>query len=277
MEYLKILRLNHWVKNLIVFAPVFFAGKIFTAEKVLPSIYTFIAFCLASSAVYIFNDILDKNHDSKHKYKKIRPIAAGKIKVAQAAFLAAILILSAGILIYFKTQEIFWVLAAYIFLNIIYSIYLKHIVVFDILLVSAFYILRVAAGGIASATLVSNWLILCTIFISLFMIVGKRKAEFYNENRRKVLNEYNENFLDHLLTISLSLSIVSYSLYTILGSKNDMVVYSIFIILLGTFRYLYLVYSSEKSESPEKLIFSDKVILSSIMLWIGYMYFIFYT
>lgn len=277
MDYFKTLRPDHWIKNLIIFAPIFFAKEIFIMEKLESVFFTFLSFCLTASCIYILNDISDKDLDSRHSKKSARPIAAGKVGVKSALSIAVLLLLGASLLIYFYVPQTVYIIAAYFILSLLYSLFFKHIVILDILVISFLYLLRVLAGGIASATVISNWLILCTIFVSLFLITGKRKAEFKEDNRRKVLDLYNENLLEHLLTVSVVLSIMSYSLYTILGTTKEYTIYSVFIILFGIFRYLFLIYFGNKAENPEKLLFTDKYILLSMLSWSIYMFINFYA
>lgn len=280
MAYLKLLRPKQWVKNLLVFVPIFFAQDFFGKDKIWQASLSFVVFCLIASTVYIVNDIFDKKTDQNHPKKQYRPIASCKIPV-KAAILMAIFIFSIGIILaYIFIPKAIPLLLIYVFLNLIYSYRIKHIVVFDVLLVSVFYLLRILVGGFATSTPISSWLILCVFFASLLVIIGKRLGEQGQLHKRAVLQYYSNDFLRQLLSVSSSLVIASYGLYSILGfhlgDHPDLVVYSIFFVVLGVFRYLYLIYSSAEIEYPEKLIFADKIVFGSIVSWLLYMFFVIY-
>lgn len=277
MQYLFLLRPFHWVKNLLIFVPIFFAKEFFITDKFLHSLYAFFAFSLVASGMYIFNDIIDKEEDKLHPKKKTRPIAGEKVSIKISLLIMAALLVVSALIVSFLVPQITFVIWGYVLLNLIYSFYLKKIVIFDILAVSGFYLLRILAGGAAIQTPISRWLVLCLIFVSLLIIIGKRRAEFNQVQKRKVLNDYNLSLFDSLFNISAGLTLVSYGLYSVLGTPSSFAVYSIFFVLLGIFRYLYIIYSSkEGAEFPEKIIFSDKIILGSIVGWLIFMFFIFY-
>lgn len=276
MEYLKLIRPWHWLKNFFVFVPIFFAREFFIWEKISLVSWAFAAFCCLASCVYIINDLVDRNKDREHPTKKFRPLASGQVSVLGALSLFFILLVITILIVGFKAPAVWPILTIYFILNLAYSFYLKNVVVADILTIALFYLLRILAGGMVADIFISRWLILCVIFLALFIIIGKRHAEFSYENKREVLKDYSSNLLDHLLTIATGLTILSYSIYTILGPVSPLAVYSIFFVLLGIFRYLFIVYSSQKAEYPEKLIFKDKIILSSVVAWGIYMFVIFY-
>jgi decaprenyl-phosphate phosphoribosyltransferase len=154
--------------------------------------------------------------------------------------------------------------------------YLKHIAVLDILLVSSFYFIRIMVGGIAAQVPISHWLLLCIIFVSLFLIVGKRLAEFRQNEKRIVLLQYTPEFLNAMLIISATLIIISYSLYSVLVWNSDIAIFSIFLVLLGIIRYLLLIFTTDRAEYPEKVIITDKIIFMSGILWVFIMYLIIY-
>jgi len=276
MNYLKLLRPQQWIKNSFVFAALFFAKELFIVEKLTACFYVFIAFCLVASSVYVFNDILDRKVDALHEKKKTRPLAAGKVSPKKAFAFSFLLLLIGGIFSWFLVPKAIPLLGLYWVLNMGYSLYLKHLAIFDILLVSSFYLIRVVVGGVVTDTLISNWLILCILFGALLLILGKRKIEFSHANKRQVLYTCNAALIDHLLMVAGTLVLISYSLYTILGVNSPLMVYSIFFVLLGVFRYFFVLFTSNQAEYPEKIIFSDKIILGSILGWMGFVYFIFY-
>lgn len=277
IQYLTLLRPWHWVKNFFVFLPIFFAGELFSTNKFLSTSYVFLIFCCVASCVYIINDIFDRKTDALHPLKKNRPIASGQISSKQALLFLVFLLIFNGLLIYFLAPQIAWIIIIYFLLNILYSITLKHHPIFDLLTISIFYLLRVLGGAVILNLTVSRWLVLCTIFMTLFLIIAKRKAELSHLHQRNVLQSYNPQLLDNLLSISMALTLVAYGLYTVLGNKSDWAVYSILFVILGLFRYLFLSFDSNKTEYSEKIIFSDAVILFSIISWVIFMYLVIYV
>ena len=178
LQLFALLRPYSWIKNLFIFVPLFFARDFFIYEKLTNVTLAFIIFCITASSVYIINDIFDIEQDRKHDTKKNRPIASGAVSVKSAVTLFFCLLAINALLIHFFIPQIFQLVGLYFFLNILYSAYLKHIAILDLLLVSSFYYLRIMVGGIAAGVPISNWLSICIVFISLFLIVGKRLAEF---------------------------------------------------------------------------------------------------
>ena len=276
LSYLKLLRPHHWIKNFFIFVPIFFAKEIFVWEKLENTLLAFVVFCLAASAVYVVNDIVDRDQDAKHPVKKKRPIASGKVSIGTAILMVISLLIMAAIIVWQWIPAISYVVLIYLGLNLVYSFYLKHQAIFDVLLISALYLVRIIGGGFATNTPISSWLILCTLFVTLFMILGKRKAELMHKKKRKVLSAYNPIVLDHLLTITVALTLISYSLYSVLAINSSYAVFSIFFVLLAMFRYLHLTYSEKgEAENPEKIILKDQVILGSILSWGIFMFIIF--
>jgi len=274
--FLAILRPNNWIKNFFIFVPLFFARDIFNLNRIIPACIYFLLFSILASSVYILNDIADRDHDRQHQKKMYRPIASGEISVRSALIISFILICVTFILSFIFVPQIIPLLLFYLILNIAYSYYLKKIAIVDILIISLFYLIRLLIGGLATGIAVSSWLILCTVFISLFFIIGKRIAEFNQETGRKVLDSYTLEFLQGFLFITATLSIISYGLYIILILNSSLAIYSIFFVILGIMRYCYIVLTTHKSEYPEQVVISDKIILISGISWIILMYVIFY-
>jgi 4-hydroxybenzoate polyprenyltransferase/predicted HAD superfamily phosphohydrolase YqeG len=273
--YLKLIRPKQWIKNLLIFVPLFFSGQFTDIVKLDNAAYTFKAFCLMASALYVINDIIDRKSDAAHSYKRHRPIAAGIIPVSHAIVYAILLAAASIALMLYFVPIVLPTILLWAILTFLYSIYLKRQPVYELLLIAFFYFLRVYIGGVATQTPLSNWLILCVVFLALFIIVAKRKAEFSQESRRAVLDLYTSSYLDHLLTISVCATLISYGIYTVLGNVPSHAVYSNFFVMLGLFRYLHIVYTSNRSESPENVIF-DGTILISMLCWIVFMFSIIY-
>ena len=201
-----LLRPAHWVKNVFVLAPLVFAQKLTDPEAVHLALQAFVAFCLASSAVYIFNDIRDRAEDRLHPLKRNRPLAAGTVSV-QAAAMLAVAVAAGALAIGARLGTGFLlVLTAYLVLNQLYSLSLKHVVILDVMVVSLGFVLRVIAGGIAIAVQISAWLLLCTFFVALFLAFSKRRHELMlltddASGQRPVLSRYSPAFLDQLINV----------------------------------------------------------------------------
>jgi len=267
-NYFLLMRPYQWVKNIIIFFPLFFSKKFFELEALVLSSAAFICFILASSIIYIFNDICDIKYDKKHPKKKFRPLANNNLKIRDAYFLMALLSFLLSVLLKFNTLILNNVIFFFL-LNISYSIYLKNIVIVDLVTVSLSYVVRILAGCIIINVELSPWLLVCIFYSSLFLISFKRVAEMKISGfkSRLVLNKYNKEFLLKIIDLSLVCSVIFYSLYTILINPN--LIHTIILILTGFFRYYYLYYNIKIFEdSPIKIIFSDKPIIVLLFLWI---------
>jgi len=271
-NYIKLMRLHHWVKNLLVFAPLFFAKHILDLDATSKGILLFFSFSLLSSCVYIINDLIDVEYDKLHPGKQNRPLAAGEVSKQNAIVLAIILVIVSGFLCYTLPIKAILILFAYLVVNIVYSFRLKQIPLLDIFIVASFYLMRIYAGGTLWREGLSHWLILCTFFLALFLIVAKRRAEFceyggQNAKTRKVMESYNKEFLDHMLVITITTALTSYSIYVI-STATPYLLYSVFFVAFGLFRYLYIINQHNAGHAPEKTLFSDKWILGSVIFWL---------
>ena len=263
MHYLLLLRPHNWIKNFFVFIPLFFAHKLLAPEQLTLAAYAFIAFCSVASAVYVINDIADRENDRKHPKKQHRPIASGAVSPTAGWLIAAALLAITGFIAYKAVPAIVPVLGVYFIANLGYSFYLKRVAIVDILMVAGFYLLRVSAGALAVDVPVSGWLLLATIFVALFLVVAKRKAELVHGDilqqtqgqTRAVLQQYKPEFLNMLLTMSVVMMLVVYSVYTVTVLASHRASYSMFFVLLGVLRYMYLANNSTEAEQPERLIF----------------------
>jgi 4-hydroxybenzoate polyprenyltransferase len=268
------------VKNILVFAPLFFAHEFLNTQWIIQSIIVFIGVSALASGVYIINDIVDRNEDKLHPVKKHRPLASGKVTLSEATFLLILMLAVSALLAYSFPAKVIFILLAYLLVNIFYSTKLKHVVIVDIFLVASMYMMRIYAGGELFDINLSAWLILCTFFLALFLISAKRRAEFFNHGgvqaqTRKVMKEYNEAFFDHLLTVATTASLVTYGLYVV-SVDSPYLLYSLFFVAFGLMRYIYLVYKNNVGQSPEAVLFTDFWILGSVCGWLIYNIFIFY-
>lgn len=269
MKYLKLIRVKHWVKNILIFIPLVCSGLI-NYNNVLDCIIAFFAFCLASSFVYIINDIKDIEKDKLHPTKRNRPLASGKIKKSTAIFIAVlvlILSISANTLInnsIFNTS--FYILISYIIINLLYSFGLKNIAIVDIILLASGFILRVYYGAAIINVQVSDWLFLTILSGSLFLGLGKRKKELItSEKSRKVLQEYNEAFLDKFQYVTLGLMLVFYSLWVI-EQNIKYLAFTIPLIIVIFMKYCLIIEKSDEGD-PTTILYQDKVLMLLCLLY----------
>lgn len=260
--YLSEIRIKSWLKNLFVISPAVFSLELFESGMILRAGILMVAFCLVSSAVYVLNDIIDVKSDRQHETKRLRPIAAGLISFSRAWILFGCLILGGLGLAAGSNISSFVYLLAYIIMNILYSKWLKKIVVLDCFCISLGFLLRVLVGGTIVSAGVSDWMFLTVLALSLFMAFGKRRGELSKHtggDTRSVLVAYNMGFLNGAVFMCAGLTVVFYSLWSI--SQKSNMVYSVPFVLFIIIRYLLLVYEGREEADPTSLIFSDKTIM----------------
>ena len=278
-NYIYLLRPKHWIKNLFVFAALIFSLNLFNIVKLIASLKAFFAFCLASSFVYIINDIIDIDQDRKHPQKRNRPIASGKISIKNAIIISIICFITSITLAYFINLNTLIIISVYILINIFYSIKIKNIVILDVMFIALGFILRMIAGATAIEVSFSNWILLTTFCISLFLGFGKRRGEMVlantneQQNTRFVLTHYNKQILDYMMISSVTLTIISYALYAIDSEVikrfgTDKLIYTVPLVIFGIFRYLYVIYRSDSNGDPTEVVLKDKSIISVVLLWI---------
>jgi len=276
--YIGAMRVKHWVKNLLIFAPLFFAGDVLKLDMVLEGVKIFFAFSFLASAIYIFNDIADRDNDKVHPLKKYRAIASGIISVRKAVFVSIICFILAVALNIGFPLEVVIILCFYFVANLFYSFWLKNVVIVDIFLVAMMYLMRIYAGGKLWNIPLSHWIILCTFFLALFLVTAKRRAELVSLGNdvgtRKVIQDYDKGFLDTVLTITATSSIVSYGLYVVSVDKPYLI-YSLFFVVFGMLRYLYLIHKKDYGQNPENFM-SDLWVGFVVIAWILYNGFVFY-
>ncbi|HEV3074602.1 MAG TPA: decaprenyl-phosphate phosphoribosyltransferase, partial [Thermoanaerobaculia bacterium] len=214
------LRPSQWAKNLFVLAPLVFGSRLGDAAAVARALLALLAFCCAASAVYLANDIRDRDEDRLHPRKRLRPLAAGTLSVPAAAVAVLLLIAAAAALAYGLGAGFGRVLAAYLLLNLLYTLWFKHMVILDVMCIGLFFVLRVLAGAAATRVQVSSWLFLCTTFLALFLAFSKRRHEMTllangAAGQRPVLDHYSPAFLDQMINVVTASSVVSYALYAV--------------------------------------------------------------
>ncbi len=273
----KSLRPAQWAKNLFVLAPAVFSSLLLQPEIPVRAALALVAFCFASSAVYLVNDLRDREEDRKHPLKRFRPLAAGTLKVPVAVAAVVVLLGVAAAISVWLGPGFAAVLGAYLLLNVLYTFWLKHMVILDVMSISLGFVLRVEAGAMAARVDVSRWLLLCTIFLALFLAFSKRRHEITllagaASGQRRVLDQYSPAFLDQMINVVTASAVVSYALYsvapeTVQKYNTRDLVYTIPMVLYGIFRYLYLMYQQPGERNPTEAILRDPPFLINMALW----------
>lgn len=276
----------HWVKNVLVFAGLIFSQNLFDPLLFTKSFLGFILFCTVSSSVYILNDILDLKQDKLHPIKSKRPLASGELSVTSTLVFSLVLGTISIVLSFWLQRNFGLVVLSYFLLNLFYSLYLKHVVILDVMSVAAGFVLRAVAGALVIGVTISSWLVVCTILLALFLGFSKRRHELIllEDNaigHRKILAEYSPYFLDQMIAVVTASTVVAYAFYTLspevmqkLGTKYmDL---TIPFVLYGIFRYLYLIHQKKEGGRPTKMLFTDKPILINILLWLVAVFLILY-
>ncbi len=281
-KYIKLLRVEQWVKNLFVFLPLFFSGNITNADLVLKSLAAFVVFSLAASFIYILNDYSDVESDRRHPEKCNRPIASGAISKSTAiAFM--FIVLAAALLLLAVSQfclgisvgKFSSVILFYVLLNVAYTFHLKHVAIIDVSIIATGFVLRVLAGGYISGIPISQWAILLTFVLALVLAFGKRRGELINAQisgrTRKALDGYNVQFADIALSISVTLAIISYLMFTVQPEVQDRfgsrIFYTFIFVVFAFMRYLQQTLVHNKTESPTKIIYKDRYIQVTLAMW----------
>lgn len=272
------MRPRQWIKNLIIFAGLIFSQNLGHPLLLVKTIIAVALFCAISGAVYIINDILDYKSDQSHPVKRQRPIASDALP-RSAALAAAVLLGFAGSALSFLINLPFGAVAlSYLLLMLGYSLWLKRLVIIDVFVIAAGFVLRAAAGAEAVSVPISDWLLICVILLSLFLALAKRRQEMKTlENgdvvHRQTLSDYSDKLLDQMIAVATAAVAVSYSLYTMwpetvekFGTSN--MKYTIPIVLYGLFRYLYLIYRKDQGEQPETVLLTDRWLLSSMVAYV---------
>lgn len=276
-----LMRPKQWTKNLVLFAGVAFSERFSEPILVKKSVLGFIIFCLLSGAIYILNDIADRERDKEHPVKSKRPITSGALGVAPALTLALVLLVFLLFASWFLGTEFFFLTVAFVVLNGAYTLVLRDVVILDVISISFSFLIRAAAGVAvlhvdAPDIELSPWLLICTLFLSLFLGFCKRRNEISvlesAINHRNSLKEYSRHLLDQLVGLSATAALISYSIYTVwpgtvekFGTSN--LVYTIPFVVFGIMRYLYLVYSKNEGGDPSGVLIMEKSILIDVFLW----------
>jgi 4-hydroxybenzoate polyprenyltransferase len=285
-QYLKLMRPTQWIKNGFVLMPIVFVGHLFHFEELVKVAVMLLTFCLASSATYILNDYMDMEQDKLHPLKRNRPLASGEVSPKGAFVLTgALIILALAFLMAVRAPlPCYLFVAAYLALQVLYSVQLKNVVMVDVLAISMGFLLRVLAGGWIINVSVSSWLILCRFSVAIFLALGKRRHEVVMLSgnaigHRPVLEKYSIGLLDQLVQIVTTSTLIFYCLYSVIGVgvQSEKMMFTIPLVTYGIFRYLYLIYGKEEGGSPTALLLADRPLLACVALWgaacVGIMYF----
>ncbi len=270
-----LLRPAHWIKNGFVLVGLLFGRAFFKPEFVAAAIFTFISFSLMASFVYIINDLTDIEADRQHPAKRNRPLASGAVSPFQAKVLAVFLLSAALPVAWLAGEIVFAIVVAYGMMNLAYSFGLKNVVVLDVFIIAAGFMLRILAGTVGIGIEPSKWLIVCGLMVTLFLGFAKRRAELAHAGdtkHRQVLAQYSEDLLDKFIGIMASATIITYSLYTVAPETvkqhhTDKLIYTSPLVIYGLFRYLYLLYRKKQGEDPVMDLFRDRQILLTFLAW----------
>lgn len=266
------LRPRQWLKNLLLFAGIVFAAELGDPARWTAAVAAFVAYCAASSAAYLLNDLRDVAADRLHPVKRRRPIASGELKPRPAAALAAVLAGGALAVAASLGLASLACLLAFAALQAAYTLGLKHVVLVDVIVIAALFVVRAAAGAIAVDVRISPWLLVCTGLLALFLALGKRRAELVlvgaeRTPGRRVLEGYSLALVDQLLAVVAGATIVAYALYTVTARDSFALVATVPFVLFGLFRYLQLLHRHAVGEEPENVLLGDVPILVTVAAW----------
>ncbi|MDQ3913593.1 MAG: decaprenyl-phosphate phosphoribosyltransferase [Actinomycetota bacterium] len=271
--YVKLIRPKQWTKNGFVLAGIVFAGEALQVPSVVAALLAFVAFCSLSGAVYTVNDVLDIAEDRKHPAKRLRPIASGEISVRVAVVYAAMLALLGLALAFFVDRGVGLAGLAYLALQVVYSPVLKHMVILDVMSISAGFVLRALAGVAAVGVAISPWLVVCTGLLTLFLGFSKRRHEIATLGEgaaayRRNLKDYSVEMLDQMMNIMVAATIIAYTMYTFFAYQHSYMMASIPFVIYGVFRYLLLVHRNGGG-NPDTLLLADRPLQINLLLWLA--------
>ena len=277
-DWIRLVRPAQWIKNLFVLAPLLFSGRGTEPEAIVAALLSLVAFCLLASAVYAFNDVADRESDRVHPTKRNRPVASGRIGVPVAIGIAAGLVVIGLGVSWAVSSGLAVIAAAYLILNIFYSLWLKHLVILDVFALAAFFLLRLLGGSAAIDVAPSIWLLICGGLLALYLGFAKRRQELLllgegSASHRKVLGDYGPAFLDQMSVVLLAVTVVSYIMYTLsperVALSGQRLTYSLVFVLYGVFRYLFLVHQRGQG-SPTETLLTDRSLIVAVLLWAAY-------
>ncbi len=269
-------RPHQWTKNLVVLAALAFSKHLFEEDALLRAVGALLIFCALSGATYLLNDLVDLEQDRLHPLKRLRPLASGSLPVslARAAFLTLTLLALAASLALGGRFAL--AAAGYLALSVAYSFALKHVVILDVLAIAVGFVLRAVAGALAIAVVFSDWLLVCTVLLALFLALAKRRHELVSlgdaASHRRILAEYSPYLLDQMISVATASCLTAYAFYTLAPEtiekyRTDRLSLTIPFVIYGIFRYLYLVHRKEQGGNPSDLLLTDRPLLAAVALW----------
>lgn len=279
-----LMRPHQWIKNVVLFAGVVFAGRLSEPDFALRAVAAFVGFCILSSAIYVFNDLVDVEKDRRHPEKRSRPIASGRVTKSAALGLAGGLTAGGLALAFWLGPRFGSSASLFVLLNVLYSVWLKRHVIIDVMAISVSFILRAIAGvevlrDLDPGVALSAWLLLCTFFLALVMSFGKRRSELVllddsAREHREALGDYSLRLIDSIIPMLIACAILAYSIYTIWPDTvgklgTDKLVYTVPFVVYGFFRYLFLIRERGLGGNPSEILFRDGALLASVVAWMG--------
>ncbi|MFT4526426.1 MAG: decaprenyl-phosphate phosphoribosyltransferase [Granulosicoccus sp.] len=282
---LELIRPKHWVKNLFVMMPLFFAGQVQNQNRLIDTVVAMVAFCLVASAVYVVNDLKDAKADRKHPEKKKRPIASGAVKKGMAGLISIILLAASIAIALSVSREVAMGLGLYFLMNLAYTFGLKKVSILDVSIIATGFVIRVLVGGSASDVHISHWIIIDTFLLALILALSKRRAELNlhgkNVEVRQSLKGYNEGFLDLSLVLFSGVTIVSYIMYCVSDEvmnrlDSELVYLTAIFVMLGLMRYLQQIIVNRSTKGPVQMLYSDGFLLLVVVAWAASFVFILY-
>ncbi|MFD0676203.1 MULTISPECIES: decaprenyl-phosphate phosphoribosyltransferase [unclassified Paenibacillus] len=266
------MRPKQWTKNMLIFGAFIFSINQVTTSLFYKSVIAFLLFSFISSCVYILNDYMDREADSNHPTKRFRPMASGALSPHLAISIGLTLLIASLTAAFFLNRPFCLILSLFFAFNVAYSFKLKHVVIVDVMIVASGFVFRAIGGGFVMGVHLTPWFLICTMLLSLFLAISKRRHEFIisQENEyihRKVLKFYNKELLDQMSSIVTTATIISYALFTFTSGRTIFLMWTIPFVIYGIFRYLYLIHVEGKGGSPDKLLFEDKPVLITVVLY----------
>ncbi len=286
-DLIKLARPHQYTKNFFIFLPAFFAFQLNDLEIIINAFKAFVAFSMLASAVYVFNDWMDRSEDAAHPEKYLRPIASGRITARQAFSFILLLLFGGLFLSYNISIHVFMFFVFYLLLNVAYTLKLKHIAIIDVVVISSGFVIRLLVGAAATNVELSHWIIVMTFLLALFLSLAKRRDDVLiylktQKKMRKVIDGYNLRFLDSAMMMTASITIVAYILWSISTDvvhrlNNENLYLTSCFVILGILRYMQITFVEEKSGNPSKLLMKDHFLQAVILGWIGMFVWILYV
>jgi 4-hydroxybenzoate polyprenyltransferase len=273
-----LLRIKHWLKNLFVFLPILFSGELTNITILTMAISVFFSFSFMASAVYAFNDIIDAEDDRKNPRKKDRPVTSGELSKRYAAGVAICLCILSLVLADSLSEQLIRILLIYLGMSLLYCVTLKNIVILDVMVIAIGYVLRILAGASVSQLAPSHWILMTTFFLALFLGFSKRRAEFAFDSesllsQRKVFKDYTIGMLDQILSATMSITIICYSLYASSDYvrtrfQTDNLIYTVPFVVFGVFYYFQQMQVAKKGEDPADMLLHNRPTLVNLIIWV---------